>query len=111
MTTVSAHVLDTARGRPAVGIGVSLGVWADGGWQSAGEAVTGADGRVTSLPAVGLAAPASCRLVFAVGDYLAAQHGTAFFPEVAVVFTAEPGEHYHMPLLLAPFGYSTYRGS
>ena len=54
---------------------------------------------------------ATCRLVFAVGDYLVAHHGVAFFPEITVVFAAEPGEHYHVPLLLAPYGYSVYRGS
>jgi hydroxyisourate hydrolase len=111
MTTVTTHILDTARGRPAAGVPVSLGVWASGGWQNAGSQVTDTDGRVAGLPAVDLAAPAPCRLVFAVGDYLAAQHGAAFFPEITVAFTAGPGEHYHVPLLLAPFGYSTYRGS
>ena len=54
---------------------------------------------------------ASCRLIYAVRDYLVRVHGAAFFPEVTVVFEAGPGEHYHVPLLLAPFGYSTYRGS
>jgi 5-hydroxyisourate hydrolase len=111
VTSVSTHVLDTARGRPAAGVPVTLSVWAGGGWQHIGAAATGPDGRVTALPAVDLAAPAACQLVFAVGDHLMAGHGTAFFPEITVVFTAEPGEHYHVPLLLAPFGYSTYRGS
>jgi 5-hydroxyisourate hydrolase-like protein (transthyretin family) len=60
---------------------------------------------------VDLDAPATLRLVFSVGDYLAGRHGTAFFPEAAVTFQAGPGEHYHVPLLLAPFGYSIYRGS
>ncbi|HEY2307437.1 MAG TPA: hydroxyisourate hydrolase, partial [Streptosporangiaceae bacterium] len=48
---------------------------------------------------------------FAVGDYLLANHGSAFYPEITIAFTVEPGEHYHVPLLLSPFGYSTYRGS
>ena len=55
--------------------------------------------------------PATARLVFAVRDYLVASHGSAFFPEITIAFTAGPGEHYHVPLLLSPFGYSTYRGS
>jgi len=81
--TVSTHILDTALGRPAAGVPVTL------------------DPDAT----------ATARLVFAVRDYLVASHGQAFFPEVTVVFTVGPGEHYHVPLLLAPFGYSTYRGS
>jgi hydroxyisourate hydrolase len=125
VTTISTHILDTARGRPAVGVPVALEVW-DGGWQRIGESVTGADGRIGDLPAFespppprpphpdGSPAPpgaATCRLVFAVRDYLLARHGAAFFPEITAVFAAEPGEHYHVPLLLAPYGYSVYRGS
>jgi 5-hydroxyisourate hydrolase len=111
VTSVSTHILDTARGRPAAGVPVSLGVWADGGWQRLGEAITGPDGRVTALPEVGAVGPASCQLVFAVEEYLVTHHGAAFYPEIAVAFVAQPGVHYHVPLLLAPFGYSTYRGS
>jgi 5-hydroxyisourate hydrolase len=132
MTSVSTHILDTTRGRPAAGVPIALDIWADGGWQRLGESVTGTDGRTSALPAFdlpgppGLPAPhglrspsdlapppgrATCRLVFAVGDYLVAHHGAAFFPEITVVFAAEPGEHYHVPLLLAPYGYSVYRGS
>ena len=77
----------------------------------AGGSVTGQDGRITDLPRLDPDAPATARLVFAVRDYLLASHGTAFFPEISVAFTAAPDEHYHVPLLLSPFGYSTYRGS
>jgi 5-hydroxyisourate hydrolase-like protein (transthyretin family) len=73
--------------------------------------VTGPDGRVTGLPRLDGEAPATARLVFAVREYLLATHGTAFYPEITVAFTTGPGEHYHVPLLLSPFGYSTYRGS
>jgi hydroxyisourate hydrolase len=126
VTTVSTHILDTARGRPAAEVPVVLDVWADGGWQRRGESVTGADGRTGDLPAFEPpAAPgpprpdgsparpggATCRLVFAVRDYLVAHHGPAFFAEVTVAFAAGPGEHYHVPLLLSPYGYSVYRGS
>ena len=111
LPTVSTHILDTARGRPAEGVPVTFDVWDDGEWQRVGKAETGPDGRVTSLPPAGAAGPASCRLIYAVRDYLVRVHGAAFFPEVTVVFEAGPGEHYHVPLLLAPFGYSTYRGS
>ena len=111
MTTVSTHVLDTARGRPAEGVPVTLEVLDDGAWQRVGTAVTGPDGRATGLLPAGAAGPVSARLVFAVREYLVRTHDAAFFPEITVVFEAGPGEHYHVPLLLAPFGYSTYRGS
>ena len=125
MTTISTHILDTARGRPAADVPVALDIW-DGGWQRLGESVTGADGRIGGLPAFEPPAPpgpphregspvspawATCRLVFAVRDYLVAHHGSAFFPEITVAFAAGPGEHYHVPVLLAPYGYSVYRGS
>jgi hydroxyisourate hydrolase len=90
---------------------VTLDVLDDGEWQRVGKAVTGPDGRVTGLPPAGAAGPVRARLVFEVREYLVRTHGAAFFPEVTVAFEAGPGEHYHVPLLLAPFGYSTYRGS
>ncbi len=111
MTTVSTHVLDLTAGHPAAGVPVSLDIWSGGTWVPAGGSVTGPDGRVTDLPRLDPDTPATARLVFAVRDYIVASHGQAFFPEVTVVFTAGPGEQYHVPLLLAPFGYSTYRGS
>jgi 2-oxo-4-hydroxy-4-carboxy-5-ureidoimidazoline decarboxylase len=110
-TTISTHVLDTANGRPAPGIPVSLAGWADGGWQPLGRSVTNADGRAGGLSGPAGDPPHTLRLVFEVRGYLLAAHGTAFFPEVTVVFTAGPGQHYHVPLLLAPYGYSVYRGS
>jgi hydroxyisourate hydrolase len=111
VTSVSTHVLDTAHGHPAVEVPVTIEIWADGGWRPLGGAVTDADGRASGLPAFDATEPTPSRLVFAVRDYLEAHHGRAFFPEVIVVFEAAPGEHYHVPLLLAPFGYSVYRGS
>ncbi len=111
MTTISTHILDTARGHPAGGVPVTLDVLADGAWQRVGTAVTGPDGRVTTLPPAGAAGPVSCRLVFAVREYLVRNHGAAFFSEITVAFEAGPSEHYHLPLLLTPFGYTTYRGS
>jgi hydroxyisourate hydrolase len=111
MTSVSTHVLDTAQGRPAAGIPVTLSLWTAGGWQRLGDAATGPDGRVTGLPEAALTAPARLKLEFDVGGYLTASHGAALFPGVTVHFVAAPGEHYHLPLLLSPFGYTTYRGS
>jgi hydroxyisourate hydrolase len=129
VTTVSTHILDTARGRPAAEVPVALEAWDGGGWQRLGESLTGADGRIGDLPAFEPPAPpgpsqppgrpgspappgrATCRLVFGVGDYLVAHHGSAFFAQITVAFAAGPGEHYHVPLLLSPYGYSVYRGS
>ena len=102
---ISTHVLDTARGRPAAGVPVVLERRADGGWSLVGEGRTNADGRVGEL------APADAgvyRLTFDTGSYFEA----GFYPQVAVEFRVDDGAgHYHVPLLLSPFGYSTYRGS
>jgi hydroxyisourate hydrolase len=111
MTTVSTHILDLAAGRPAAGVPVTLDIWSGATWVPAGGSVTGPGGRVTDLPPLDGDGPATARLAFAVRDYLLASHGTAFFPEITIAFTAGPGEHYHVPLLLSPYGYSTYRGS
>ncbi|MCC3767351.1 hydroxyisourate hydrolase, partial [Streptomyces sp. UNOC14_S4] len=110
--TVSTHVLDTTTGRPAAAVAVELSArdGENGAWEPAGTGVTDADGRCRGLPALPPGA-SHARLVFAVGPYLARGPGRAFFPEAAVAFAVTPGEHYHVPLLLNPFGYSVYRGS
>lgn len=108
--TVSTHVLDTARGRPATGVPVELSVRAaaDAPWTVHGASATDGDGRCRDLPALPPGAT-HARLVFAVGGGIGDDGG--FFPEVAVAFAVRAGEHYHVPLLLSPFGYSVYRGS
>ncbi|MEV7084745.1 2-oxo-4-hydroxy-4-carboxy-5-ureidoimidazoline decarboxylase [Streptomyces sp. NPDC093085] len=112
--TVSTHILDTSAGRPAAGVAVTLSVRTDGDdseWSVIGGSVTDADGRCTGLPAPP-PGTAHVRLAFATGPYLAHRDGGApFFPEVTAAFAVDPGEHYHVPLLLNPFGYSVYRGS
>jgi 5-hydroxyisourate hydrolase len=102
VTEVTTHVLDTAAGRPAAGVPVSLHERSeDGSWAQVGAAVTGADGRVEGLADVG---PGLHRLVFATA--------TPFFDEVIVTFRiGDDDEHLHVPLLLSPYGYSVYRGS
>ncbi|HEX9066525.1 MAG TPA: hydroxyisourate hydrolase [Streptosporangiaceae bacterium] len=110
MSRLSTHVLDTGRGEPARGVAVRL-ERADGG--ELARAVTDADGRVTDFGLPALAA-GTYRLVFETGPYLSAADGggAPFFPEVTVTFTTDgqrPG--YHVPLLLSPYSYSTYRGS
>ena len=113
MAGISTHVLDTSLGRPAEGVPVELAVHTEAGWQLLGTSATDADGRVRDLPAV--ADGSAARLLFDTAKYHAARPGAEqppFFPEVSIVFTVAPGQHhYHVPLLLNPFGYSVYRGS
>jgi 5-hydroxyisourate hydrolase len=124
VSAISTHVLDIAAGRPAAGMRVSLERVAATDWHAASpaeeiaSASTDADGRVASLGPEAIA-PGTYRLVFDTGGYLTRQRGDsasgvgagAFFPEVTVTFTVTDGGHYHVPLLMSPFGYSTYRGS
>ncbi|MFE7135527.1 hydroxyisourate hydrolase [Streptomyces sp. NPDC057638] len=129
--SVSTHVLDTAVGRPAAGLPVSLSARGGPGegWVALGGSVTDADGRCTDLPRPPHGTT-QVRLEFRTGDPLGpdqhpaspsaaearqdaprARDSGAFFPEVTVAFAVSAGEHYHVPLLLSPFGYSVYRGS
>ena len=106
---ITTHVLDTALGRPAAGVAIRL-LRLDGSELASG--VTNDDGRIADLLAPGALEAGTYRMTFATGPYFEATGRPAFYPEVAVVFTiVEPREHYHIPLLLSPFGYSTYRGS
>jgi 5-hydroxyisourate hydrolase len=110
---ITTHVLDTARGRPAAGVAVRLEQAAPGEgrhYTLIGEATTDEDGRTGELVPPGAPLEAGrYRLRFATGDYLGPE---AFFPEVSIAFAVtRPDEHHHVPLLLSPFGYSTYRGS
>lgn len=109
---ISTHVLDTARGRPAAGIQVVLERRQADGWTELSEAATDGDGRVADLLDGEPLAAAIHRLTFVTGPYLDEQGEVGFYPEVSVVFeVTEPDEHHHVPLLLSPYGYSTYRGS
>jgi len=110
--SISTHVLDTARGRPAAGVAVTLSVQDARGWRELNRATTDADGRIaTLLPAAPPAAGATFRLHFEVGEYFTAHGEAAFYPYIEVVFTSHDDGHYHVPLLVSPFGYSTYRGT
>ncbi|MEV0555984.1 MULTISPECIES: hydroxyisourate hydrolase [unclassified Streptomyces] len=128
--SVSTHILDTSVGRPAEGVAVQLAARAgrEADWQALGGSATDADGRCKDLPALP-EGTTHVRLDFAVEAYFLkfekkqadAQQDApasrdsgsvgAFFPEVAITFAVVPGEHFHVPLLLNPFGYSVYRGS
>jgi 5-hydroxyisourate hydrolase len=110
---ISTLVVDTALGGPAVGVHVRLEISEPGfRWHFLNEDVTGDDGRIVAL--LGTDHPLEAtdyRLVFMTGDYFAAQNIEPFNPEVAVAFTVDdPARHYHVPLILSRFGYSTYAG-
>jgi 5-hydroxyisourate hydrolase len=110
MSSLSTHVLDAVSGQPAVGVRVSLECRVGEEWQPLGDGVTDTDGRLRDLAPHGLHAGAH-RLVFATGEYFAATGQTGFYPEVTVAFTVADDRHYHVPLLLSPYAFSTYRGS
>ncbi len=112
MSPITTHVLDLSEGRPASGVGVRLEARDGDGWKLLAEKVTDADGRVKDLLAEESLAAGTYRLTFAVGDYFREGGVEAFYPEAAISFAVREGsQHYHVPLLLSPFGYSTYRGS
>jgi len=107
MSPITTHVLDTARGRPATGVPVTVEFMSEGQWITIGSGATGNDGRLTDLVPERLKLrPGYYRISFATAAY------SAFYPRIEVTFVIEnASEHYHIPLLLSPFGYSTYRGS
>ena len=123
--SVSTHILDTSIGRPAEAVAVQLSARGgrDAAWQALGGSATDGDGRCKDLPDLP-EGTTHVRLDFAVEPYFEKKQadaqqdapanrdsGAVFFPEVAITFAVKPGEHYHVPLLLNPFGYSVYRGS
>ena len=105
---ISTHILDTATGRPAPGVKIRLELRDGAGWRPIGDGATDEDGRLRTLVPPGPAPHGTYRLTFDTGSYLGA---AAFFPEVQIVFVVADDRHHHVPLLLSPFGYSTYRGS
>ncbi len=113
MSAITTHILDTGVGRPAEGVEVSLERLVEGGsWVEVGAGRTNGDGRVGDLMGAGPAVAGRYRIRFEVGAYFARRKVASFYPVVEVVFTVDgAGGHYHIPLLLSPFGYSTYRGS
>ena len=112
MSGITTHVLDTAAGRPAVDVPITLERRdPEGKWSRVASGRTGRDGRLqtllTTAPGAGV-----YRLLFDTRTYFAATGSPIFYPDVVVTFATSAGEeHYHVPLLLSPYGYSTYRGS
>jgi 5-hydroxyisourate hydrolase len=124
---ITTHVLDTARGKPAAGVPIRLERAEAGQWQLVGSGVTDDDGRLRTLTPAGPVAPGAYQISFDTAAYFALQvqgkggnidqpapqaGADFFFPLVQIQFVVADGaSHYHVPLLLSPFGYSTYRGS
>jgi 5-hydroxyisourate hydrolase len=114
MSTISTHILDTANGRPADGVHVVLQVQnPDESWTQLAEAWTDEDGRVKPFFLVETHLEAGIyRLVFDTESYFSGIEIEAFYPQISVIFRiGDEPQHYHIPLLLSPYGYSTYRGS
>ena len=108
---ITTHVLDTALGRPAAGLLVTLELREGADWRPIGTGATDADGRLGTLTPGAIAAGVY-RIGFDTGAYFARAGTAGFYPEVRIVFEVRDGAaHFHVPLLLSPFGYSTYRGS
>jgi 5-hydroxyisourate hydrolase len=110
MSQITTHVLDAALGSPAAGVMVVLQMRSPEGWSAVGKGETDVDGRVPDLGPESVA-QGIYRLIFATGDYFAASDRPTFYPEVVLAFEVTGPEAYHVPLLLSPFAYSTYRGS
>ncbi len=112
MSPITTHVLDVARGVPAQGINVRLELKDKSGWKTLAEDMTDADGRARELLDEGAKLEhGTYRLTFQTGEYFKHQKAKGFFPLVEITFDVTESRHYHVPLLLSPFGYSTYRGS
>lgn len=101
MSAITTHILDTAQGKPAANIAVLLEALRDGSWKPVAQATSGEDGRARLAED---AEPGQYRLTFSFSP-------EAFYPEIAIRFQVRDNRHHHIPLLLSPFGYSTYRGS
>ena len=110
--TISTHILDTSAGHPAAGVAVRLEHHDGTRWLPVGDGVTNADGRVQSRVAAGVQLPpGQYRLIFEIGSYFASRKLDTFYPRAVVEFFAPDAGHLHVPLLVSPYGYTTYRGS
>ncbi|WP_239952422.1 hydroxyisourate hydrolase [Pantoea sp. Z09] len=110
---ISVHVLNLQTGIPTPGVSVELDQNLNGNWVKLATGVTDANGRISALyPAGKPAQQGTYKVVFKTGDYYDSVKQKTFFPEIPVIFTLDnSSQHYHIPLLLSPYGYSTYRGN
>ncbi len=113
MSAITTHILDVSKGCPARGVPVMLERQETANWEIVGKGATDADGRLRDLLAPdAILEKGNYRLTFDTETYFAQQQIEGFYPQVAIVFIVrDAAQHYHVPLLLSPFGYSTYRGS
>ncbi len=112
VSQITTHVLDTAVGLPGAGISIRLQSNKNGVWQTIAQGITNADGRIPDLlPQLKNLKPDTYKMVFDTGNYYKRQNLKTFYPEVEIQFSTFDEMHYHVPLLVNPFGYSTYRGS
>ena len=110
MSHLTTHVLDSVTGTPAAGVAVTLSGRSEDGWEPLASAVTDDDGRIGDLGPDRLA-PGDYQVRFDTGMYFSRRDVESFYPEVVITFSVGDSAHYHVPLLLSPFAYSTYRGS
>jgi 5-hydroxyisourate hydrolase len=113
MSQITTHVLDTSIGRPASGVPIVLEIKKPGGkWRELSRGATDVDGRLRHLLAPEALVQGTYRLTFDTASYFESRKMAGLYPQVGVVFEVRDAkEHYHIPLLLSPYGYSTYRGS
>lgn len=112
MSPITTHVLDTTLGTPAAGLPIQLLRQEGGAYREIASGVTNDDGRITDLLEPGSLEPGVYRMRFDTGAYLSALEMEGFYPEAIITFEiVRTDQHYHVPLLLSPYGYSTYRGS
>jgi 5-hydroxyisourate hydrolase len=113
MSQITTHVLDTSLGKPAANVPVVLELQTAGNeWKKLGHGVTDNDGRLKNLLGTDILAAGTYRLTFDTSAYFADRGLKAFYPQVLITFeVTNSREHHHVPLLLSPYGYSTYRGS
>ncbi len=112
MSQVTTHVLDTSSGKPAEGIRIALSLYKNNSWAELAHGITNKDGRISDLiEDKGKLDKGIYKMNFETGIYFKEKALRNFYPYVEIVFEIDSDEHYHIPLLLSPFGYSTYRGS
>ena len=113
MSRITTHVLDTSLGRPAAGVPVKLEIEKDGGgWKELSRGATDGDGRHAILSPPDILTEGTYRLIFDAHTYFQLRGAETFYPQITVTFRVRDAkQNYHVPLLLAPYGYSTYRGS
>ena len=112
MSTITTHILDTSIGRPASGVTIILAKGSGGGWLTVGRGTTDIDGRCKALLKSNAKLKKGVyRLTFGVSSYFKRTRQVAFYPSISIIFQVRDSRHHHVPLLLSPWGYSTYRGS